>query len=391
MKLRKIIIFAFLVTFLCIIYSYVCAIDAIPSNTILFKDEKLNVKTLYGLSLKENNAYQAIQTSTSAENLQKDIGNKKIDVKLFDKFTVKEVNVGIIERTTVIPVGQVSGLKLYTNGVIVVGMSEIKGTDNKRYKPYENSGIQEGDIIIEVDGNIVTSTDNLIENINASEGRELRIKYIRDEESEECFITPIQTSNSEYKIGLWVRDSAAGIGTLTFYEPNTDSFAALGHGITDIDTGELIDISNGEFITTKIVSIIKGKEGEPGKIQGSIDDQIKIGMIYKNTIRGVYGLITDLTAAKIDLSKGIDVATRNEIELGEASVLCSLDGEEPKQYKVQIEKIFLNNDYDNKSMLIKVTDDELLETTGGIIQGMSGCPIIQNGKFIGAVTNVMVR
>ena len=158
-----------------------------------------------------------------------------------------------------------------------------------------------------------------------------------------------------------------GVGTVTFYDPQTKSFGALGHGITDIDTGKLINVSNGQFITTKILSIIKGKDGTPGKIQGSINEQSNIGTIKKNSIFGVYGITENLEKVNLDFDKNMDVATRNEIELGEAKIMCSLDDEKTKEYKIQIEKIYLNNDYDNKSMLIKVTDKELIEKTGVII------------------------
>lgn len=139
------------------------------------------------------------------------------------------------------------------------------------------------------------------------------------------------------------------------------------------------------------MSIIKGKDGNPGKIQGTINEQSKIGTITKNTIFGIYGNIEDITKVKMKNANTIDVATRNEVKLGDAKILCSIDGEESKEYKIQIDKIYLNNDFDNKSMLIKITDDELLKKTGGIIQGMSGSPVIQNGKFIGAITNVLIN
>ena len=214
---------------------------------------------------------------------------------------------------------------------------------------------------------------------------------MRNDDYLECSITPVKTSENEYKLGLWVRDSAAGIGTMTYIEPSTNEFAALGHGITDIDTGTILNISNGQFITTKVLSIIKGINGNPGKIQGSINEQSEIGKINKNSIFGIYGIVNDITKVRMILNKSIDVALRNEIKLGEAKILCSLDGELAKEYKIQIDKIYLNNDYDNKSMLIKVIDEELIEKTGGIIQGMSGSPVIQNGKFIGAITNVLIN
>ena len=270
-------------------------------------------------------------------------------------------------------------------------MSEIKGTDNIKHKPYENSGIQEGDTIVQIENKDITDTKELINVVNLSQGKELKIKYVRNNDSLECNITPVKTSETEYKLGLWVRDSAAGIGTMTYIEPELNSFAALGHGITDIDTGKILNISDGQFITTKVLSIMKGTSGNPGKILGTINEQAKIGIINKNSIFGIYGVVNDITNVKLNSNNAIDVATRNEIELGEAKILCSLDGESAEEYKIQIEKIYLNNDYDNKSMLIKVTDNELIEKTGGIIQGMSGSPVIQNGKFIGAVTNVLIN
>ena len=391
---KKNLLIAFLLFFLSIIYVYICAIDLIPSNIILFQGEKLNLKKIIGLTIEnKQKSYEAILTSTNSidEEEKNEIGTKKLQVKLFDKFNVKDIDVSVIERTKVIPVGQVAGLKLYTTGVLVVGMSEIKGMNNEKYKPYENSGIKEGDTIIQIDDKEITDTDNLIKTVNSSKGEKIQIKYLHEGQTQECSIIPAKTSETEYKLGLWVRDSAAGIGTMTYYEPKTKSFAALGHGITDIDTGELINISNGEFITTKVLSIVKGENGNPGKIQGSISEQTKIGTINKNSNLGIYGNIEDISKINLYSTKEMDVAIRNEIQLGEAEILCTLDGQKVEKYKIQIEKIYLNNDYDNKSMFIKVTDDRLIQKTGGIIQGMSGSPVIQNGKFIGAVTNVLVN
>ena len=249
---------------------------------------------------------------------------------------------------------------------------------------------EEGDTIIQIGENEINNANDLINVVNQSNGEELNITYLRNGKKEETSIRPLQTGENEYKLGLWVRDSAAGIGTMTYYEPKTGNFAALGHGISDIDTGELIDVGNGEFITTKVLSIIKGENGTPGKIQGSINDQSQIGTITKNSGFGIYGKITDISKVNTNSGNLMDVALRKEIQLGKATMLCSLDGKNVEEYEIEIEKIYLNNDYDNKSMLIKVTDERLIEKTGGIIQGMSGSPVIQNGKFIGAVTNVLV-
>ena len=255
-KTKRILIIAFL---LCI-FIYCCKINSIPNQIILYGGEQLKIGNFLGISLKIGNkdCQTVLASSNMAENLNKENKTATIDVKLFDTITVKEVSVNIIDKTTVIPVGQVSGLKLYTNGVLVVGMSEIKGEDNQKYKPYENTDIQEGDRITKIDNQEITDTNSLINIVNKSKGKSLEIEYVRNNDIKTCNIKPITYTDGSYKLGLWVRDSAAGIGTLTFYEPSTGNFAALGHGITDSDTGKLVEIQNGEFLTTKIISIVKG-------------------------------------------------------------------------------------------------------------------------------------
>lgn len=250
----------FIIAFLLCIYTYCCKVDSIPNNIILYGGEQLNIGNFAGISLKIGDKDCDTVLASSEISSLSDSKNKEatVDVKLFNTFNVKEVSVSIIDKTTVVPVGQVSGLKLYTNGALVVGMSEIKGIDNQKYKPYENSGIEEGDRITKINNEEVTDTNTLINIVNKSEGKNLEIEYVRNNEIKNCNITPIKYGDGSYKLGLWVRDSAAGIGTLTFYEPSTGNFAALGHGITDTDTGKLVEIQNGEFLTTKILSIIKG-------------------------------------------------------------------------------------------------------------------------------------
>ena len=182
-----------------------------------------------------------------------------------------------------------------------------------------------------------------------------------------------------------------GVGTITFYEPETKEFAALGHGILDVDTSKLIDIGKGELVTSKIVSIVKGENGKPGEIKGSIENGTSIGEINKNTFFGIYGKINNSTPLNINTQNALEVANRNEIKTGEATIFCTLDDKGPQEYKINIDKIYYNNNTNNKSMLIRITDEKLIEKTGGIIQGMSGSPIIQNGKFIGAITHVLVN
>lgn len=295
-----------------------------------------------------------------------------------------------ISDIQVIPVGEIVGIKLYTSGILVVGTSTIEGIDGIMHKPFEGTEIEEGNSIIAINGNNVNNTKELIEAINMCNGEKIEITYKNNNEERRCEITPIMDINKEYKIGLWVRDSAAGVGTVTFYSEDTKTFAGLGHAITDVDTGDIIKVSSGEIDSVNIVSIVKGKEKEPGKIQGAIKGNSIIGNVYKNTEYGIYGMIKDSASLKIDNLKKLNVADRHEISLGEAYILSNVDGE-LKEYKIEIQRTYLNNNYDNKSMLIKVIDEELLGQTGGIIQGMSGSPIIQNGKFCGAITHVFVN
>lgn len=299
----------------------------------------------------------------------------------------EEIRISDIE---VIPVGEVIGIKLYTSGVLVVGTAKIDGADGNSYKPYENTDIKEGDSIIKVAGEYVNSTEELINIVNRNGGNPISINYIRNNNENVAEITPVKDQQGYYKLGLWVRDSAAGVGTMTFYNEQTQTFAALGHPITDIDTGDIIQTSSGEIDDVNIISIIKGKEEEPGKLQGVIQQDSIIGSIYKNTAYGIYGIVKNQANVNMDYNRRMNVAMRQEINLGEATILSDISGE-LKEYKIEIQKTYLNNNYDNKSMVIKVTDEELLNRTGGIIQGMSGSPVIQNGKFCGAITHVFVK
>lgn len=384
MKLFKKII---IITFLLIIYAYVCNISLLPSNYIIMQGENFRLYTLLGIKLIEESSYQTLQTSSTIEKEKiNKIGKVSFSLNLFNLIPLKNIDVNVIAKTTVVPMGNAIGMKLYTAGVLVVGMSEIEGK-----KPYENSGIKEGDRIIQINQNQIDNTDDLMKAVNKSDGNNISIKYVRDEKTITTSIKPVKNSSNEYKIGLWVRDAAAGVGTLTFYEPSSGMFATLGHGIMDIDTAELIKIANGELVTTNILSINKGTKGNPGEIRGTIEAGHTIGSISKNTKFGVFGTINKTPFLNTSNINEMQVALREEIKIGKAQIICELENGKKEYYDIEIQRIFINNNKDNKSMLIKVTDKKLLEKTGGIIQGMSGAPIIQNGKFVGAITHVLVN
>lgn len=368
MKNLKFLLKIFIIVILFVVYIYVIAINAIPENIVIFQGEDVNIKTILGLNVNVVDEENALETSSTNQNGINNSNKQTAKLNLFQNIFLKNIDIDVLPKTKVIPIGSVAGIKLYTNGVLVVGMSEIQGMDNKKYKPYENTGIQEGDRIIAVNNTDIENTKDLMKNVNMSNGNEVKIKYVHNQKSLECSIKPIETSSKEYKLGLWVRDSAAGVGTVTFYEPSSQSFGALGHGITDIDTEQLIDIASGEFVTTKILNVVKGESGNPGRIQGTVDNQKNIGEIYKNTKFGIYGKVDNISTLNIDNSKEMELASRDEIKTGKATIMCSLENEKIEEYEIEIEKIFKDNNYDNKSMLIKVTDSRLLEKTGGIIQ-----------------------
>jgi len=211
-------------------------------------------------------------------------------------------------------------------------MTEIEGQ-----KPYENTGIKEGDRIISINNTKISDTEDLVETVNNSNGKEILIKYIRNETEEIISMKPVQTKENDYKLGLWVRDAAAGVGTATFYIPSTGMFACLGHGITDIDTEELVTISNGELVTTDIVSIKKGEKGKPGEIKGSIDGSYKIGEVSKNTSFGIYGKLINKNRLKIS-SEEIEKLNRNEIKTGKAQIICELEKGNKKYYDIEIQR-----------------------------------------------------
>lgn len=375
MKNFKMIITIFI---LIIIYIYVANLTLIPSHIVLLENETYNIKKFLGVDTIET-------MSTSNDN-----GNTtNIDVTLFGA-KVKQVTVDTIEDAKVVPIGKIIGMKLYTNGVLIVGMSEIENIHNEIINPSKSCDIQEGDTIVKVNDKEIENIENLKDVVNESKGENVLLTLVRNGTILTSNITPVQTEEEEYKLGLWVKDAATGVGTITYYEKNTGSFAALGHGIVDSDTDKLIDIDSGEIVTSDILSITKAEINHPGEIRGTIVNQKTIGEVSKNTQFGIYGRLDNLSSLNIDTSKSLPVALRDEIQIGDAKVLCSLDGKTNKEYQIRIEKINKNNSYDNKSMLIRITDEELIKQTGGIVRGLSGSPILQNGKFVGAVTNVLV-
>lgn len=290
------------------------------------------------------------------------------------------------------PGGQPVGIKLSTKGALVIALSDIDTSERKIQSPAAVAGIQIGDSVMEVNGVAVKSSEDIATMVNRCNGEKVKITVSRNGEIFNFEVTPVLSKSDEkYKIGLWVRDSTAGVGTLTFYDPKTKGFAALGHPITDVDTGNIMSVENGEVIASNIVSVRKGIKGNPGELRGIfINEQQSLGVIKNNTECGIFGKGND-NLINEKYNKPMKIALRNEVKVGKAQILTTIEGNEPKLYDIIIEKLLPQEEPGSKSMIIKIVDPQCIEKTGGIVQGMSGSPIIQNNKIVGAVTHVLIN
>ncbi|MCI9319553.1 MAG: SpoIVB peptidase [Lachnospiraceae bacterium] len=312
-----------------------------------------------------------------------------MQVKLFGILPFKQVGIQTIEAQELIPVGSPIGIYVKTDGILVVGTGEFKGEDGTEYSPSRYI-LKSGDYIRKVNGEVVTEKDDFIERIEQSGGKEVVLTLERDGDFLELAVKPERDATGDYKIGAWIRDNAQGVGTMTYID-SQGNFGALGHGITDVDTSTLMQMEDGTLYETDIVDIKKGTTGTPGEMTGMIvysDDRI-LGDITSNSSRGIFG-ICNPKALAMGTREALPIGLKQEIKLGRAQILCTVDGS-PKYYDVEITALHLDHDNVNRGIELKVTDPKLLELTGGIVQGMSGSPIIQNGKFVGAVTHVLVQ
>lgn len=316
-------------------------------------------------------------------------GQVKVTCKLLGVIPIKDIQVNTVEKKSVIPGGLPIGIYMKTEGILVVGTGTVGGMDGLDYEPAVNI-LQSGDYILSVNGCEIQKKEELVEKVNEAKGQQVSLTVRRNGETTELSLAPVQTGNEEYKLGIWVRDDTQGIGTLTYVDSEGE-FGALGHGISDVDTGGLLFLKTGTLYHTDILSVNKGERGVPGELAGVIryqDDQI-LGEINENTNRGIFGTVNDRLRSGMS-EDTVEVAFKQEIEQGPATIYCAVDGQ-VKEYGIQIEKIYLNSKEANKGMVIRVTDEELLAKTGGIVQGMSGSPILQNGKLVGAVTHVFIQ
>lgn len=320
------------------------------------------------------------------------LGTVNISMRILGLIPVKTMQVDVVPYREVVACGNTVGVKLKIDGILVVGMSDIETIEGNKEIPAKEAGIKPGDLITDVNGKSIHSIEELINEIENSNGNEIKVKYRRGNKTDYVSMNPKKSvEDNKYHVGMWVRDSTAGIGTLTFYDPKTNAFGALGHGITDIDTGSLMPVEEGEIVESNILTIVKGRSGNPGELKGVlIEERRELGLIRKNSPYGIYGVLNKDMLGKFP-SKLYPVGLRNEVEVGDAKILANIDGKTIEEYEIEIQKISKNTTNRQKGMVIKIKDSKLLEQTGGIVQGMSGSPIIQNGKLVGAVTHVLVN
>lgn len=337
-------------------------IDTVIPITTVYKDAKMS---------QSNYNYSAGDTFT-------------VDLKLFGVIPFSTVNVEVVDDMYVNVLGNPFGMKIYTDGVLVIESTDIV-TKNGKSNPAIDSGIKIGDYIKSVDGQKITCNEELSQLVSESNGNVMEFQIVRDKKILNYEVTPIFDDNSNvYRIGIWVRDSSAGIGTLTFYSPSTNVICGLGHGICDSDTETLLNIEKGELVGANIVSVEKGSSGMPGALKGKFTYET-IADIKLNCYEGVYGIMKE----DINAVNFTEVALKQDIYDGEAQVLCTINGNTPKLYSCTVKKNTTNSS-NTQNLIVTITDSELIEITGGIVQGMSGSPILQNGKLIGALTHVLV-
>ncbi len=308
-----------------------------------------------------------------------------VSLRLFGIVPIKDAEIREIETPMLIPGGQPFGIKLRMEGAMVVSLGQVETAEGS-VCPAASAGIEAGDIIQTVDGCTVTSGEALSHVINNSKGKTVDVVYSRGGKELTASLTPVYSlSDGCYAAGMWIRDSLAGVGTISYYDPANMTFGGLGHPICDGDTGVCIPIGEGQACPVTISGIVKGERGVPGMLEGTFLGGNEIGSLTCNNKCGVFGGLEECPD-----TKAIPMAFKQEITEGKAEIICTIEGETPKTYSIEIEEIDLKGSDSTKNMVIKITDKELLKKTGGIVQGMSGSPIIKDGKLIGAVTHVFV-
>ena len=378
-KYRKFLWYALVGTLLSLfILIYGTMKDHIPDEIFVYADEETDWETFFQEPL--------ISYDETVEVSQN--GSYQIRCKWLGVLPLKTIKVHTVEKQEVLVSGSPVGIYMETKGVLVIDSGEITDREGIRRTPAEHI-IQSGDYICEIDGKVLTGKRQLMQLVRENQGEPMELQVIRHQETIKLEMTPVETEDGSYKLGIWVRDNIQGIGTLTYVEPN-GTFGALGHGISDADTGERLEISDGDLYRADILSIRKGTAGTPGELRGVINyrEENRIGTICGNSQYGIRGQMEP--GKYTESMKKIPTGLKQEIQTGKAEIRCDI-GDGIREYQCEILEIDSNARDTNKCFVLRITDDDLLSRTGGIVQGMSGSPVLQNGKLIGAITHVFVN
>lgn len=402
---RRVLISLFFIVIISVFgYSYYKLNKSIPNEIkiLVGNEEKFDFKIPFKANIETQDIGVISVNDLSVPSNQIDInlnqpftiessktGNYTVNLKLFGLFNFKKISLDVIDDIELIPCGEPIGIYIETDGILVLGSGRITAEDGLNYEPVNNK-LKSGDYILAINNKKITNKSELVDEIQKCNGKDINLLVRRNNEEITIRITPVKTASGGYKIGAWIRDNTQGIGTLTFISTN-GYFGALGHGITDIDTGVLMEIKSGSIYAAQIMSIIKGKEGEPGELIGMIkqSNKYRMGNIKVNSNQGIFGTVNN-NYNSLTKDEPLEIGLKQEVMIGKAKIRCTVD-DEINEYEILIENVDISNSNHSKGIVIRITDERLLEYTGGIVQGMSGSPIIQNNKIIGAVTHVFIQ
>ncbi|MDR7856154.1 SpoIVB peptidase [Tissierella sp.] len=373
-----------------------------PSSINIVKGENKNLDISFPFFLDVNEKENVIEASYNDEVNTKfkksynlsglDAGEAELQLKLLGLIPIKNYNINVINRPELIPGGNAIGVKLNTKGVLVVAVTDVIDINGQRSSPAKEAGLKVGDSIIEINGIKILDAAHVVSILNDIKETNIKIVVLRNKAEFTTEAIPVKSiQDNYYRLGIWVRDKTSGIGTLTYLDHINSRFGALGHGIVDIDTGELLNVEKGKIMHAKVSKVEQGKKGSPGEIRGVFyETNSVLGDIEFNSSYGIYGTFNmdDINYLNI---KPIPIGFKEEIKEGKAYILTTIEDNKVEKFEIEIIKVQQQLKADQKSMVISVTDKRLLDKTGGIVQGMSGSPIIQDNKLIGAITHVFVN